>query len=106
MPQVRTTPAEEGIVYVDAAGQLTFANDAARALLGWRTGSLALGDVLAGGSREATTLLQSVARHELIEQPLTLYAGAATQRLDASALALRDRDGNLWGAALFLRRPQ
>ena len=64
-----------------------------------------LSDVLAGGSEESIALLEAGARQEVIEQPVTLLAGAARARMDVSALALRDRDGNLWGAALFIRRP-
>jgi len=100
-----TEPAtEDGILYVDAAGRLTFANQAARALLDWNSGELVLGDVLAGGRSEAVALLEAVARQEIVERAVTLQAGARRAELDVSALALRDRDGNLWGAALFLRQ--
>ena len=99
------TDVEDGIVYVDAAGRFTFANQAARDLLHWTSGDLALSDVLAGGAGESTTLLQAVARQELIQERVTWRAGPSSVPLDVSALALRDRDGNLWGAALFIRRP-
>jgi len=63
-----------------------------------------LGDILAGGPSEAAALLEAVARQELVERAITLQAGTRRTELDVSALALRDRDGNLWGAALFLRQ--
>lgn len=91
-------------MYVDAAGRFTFANQTARELLQWTSGERALSDVLAGGSGEATTLLEAVARQELIQQRTIWRSGSASVPLDVSALALRDRDGNLWGAALFIRR--
>ncbi len=100
-----TADANVGIVYVDLAGRFTFATQFARDLLAWQSGELALGDVLEGGSGECTALLNLVARQEVAEQPLTLLAGGRRQQFEISALALRDRNGNMWGAALFLRRP-
>ena len=104
LPPTVTSP-EDGIMYVDAAGHFTFANQTARELLHWTSGELALSDVLVGGSGESTALLEAVARQELIQQRTVWRAGSASLPLDVSALALRDRDGNLWGAALFIRRP-
>jgi PAS domain-containing protein len=101
---VPPTPAGEGIVYVDGSGHVTFANAAARNLLHWHSGDRALSDVLAGGTQESDALLEAVARHELIEREVTLLSGTSPTRLEISALALRDRDGSLWGAALFIRR--
>ena len=94
---------EEAIVYVDAAGRLTFANRVARELLHWETGELALSDLLAGGGAESATLLASVAQQELVRLPTTLLAAGTLVDAEVSALALRDRNGALWGAALFIR---
>ena len=97
--------ANVGIVYVDLAGRFTFATQFARDLLAWQNGELTLGDVLEGGRAECTALLDLVARQEVTDQPLTLLAGGRRQQFEISALALRDRNGNMWGAALFLRHP-
>jgi PAS domain-containing protein len=97
-------PVEEAVVYVDAAGRVTFANPAARALLHWSGGALALSEVVAGGADESTALLSAVARQELVGQLVTLVTGPSPERLEISGLPFRDRDGNVWGAALFFRR--
>jgi hypothetical protein len=101
-----TSNANVGIVYVDLAGRLTFATQFARDLLAWQSGELALGDVLEGGRGECAALLDLVARQEVADQPLRLLVGGRRQVFEISALALRDRNGNMWGAALFLRRPR
>src|SRR5262249_7931553 len=102
--RVASVSMEEAIVYVDAAGHLTFANRVARELLHWDAGRMALGDLLAGGHDESSTLLEAVANQELVRLPMTLLAGAVLVPAEINALALRDRNGNLWGAALFIRR--
>ncbi len=102
-PQAASHPAD-AVVYVDAKGQCTFANQAARELLHWRTGDLALRDVLAGGSGESDALLESLARRGLVEQHPSTLAGPTRAPLEINAVAVRDRDDNLWGAALFIRR--
>ncbi len=102
-PAVAPTPVGEGIVYVDAAGRVTFANAAACALFDWTGDGRALSDVLTGGAEESAALLQAVARHDLIQREITLRGGLQPRRLEISALALRDGDGNWRGAALFVR---
>ena len=99
----RTVRADEGIVHVDVTGRFTFATQTARDLLCWQTGDLGLGDVLTGGAEQSAALLDSVARQEVVDAPVTLLAGGLPQRFEISALALRDRNGNMWGAALFIR---
>ena len=99
----RATDADEAVVYVDATGECTFANQAARQLLRWNTGQLALRDVLAGGRGESEALMKSLARRGLIEQHSSALAGPSGAPLEISAVAVRDRDDNLWGAALFIR---
>lgn len=91
------------VVYVDVDGRCTFANPAARQLLHWTTEQPALRDVLAGGREESDALLAVLARQGLIEQHPSMLAGPAPAPLEISAIALRDRDDNLWGAALFIR---
>ncbi len=102
-PAVAPAPVGEGIVYVDATGRVTFANAAARALFDWTGDGRALSEVLAGGTEESEALLEAVARHELVQREITLRGGSQPRRLEISALALRDGDGNWWGAALFVR---
>ena len=94
----------EAVVYVDASGQCTFANQAARELLHWNAGDLSLRDMLAGGRGESDALMESLARRGLVEQHPSTLAGPTRAPLEISAVAVRDRDDNLWGAALFIRR--
>jgi len=103
-PPRRPAAAQEGIIYIDADGHCTFINEAARQLLAWNDGNLALGDILAGGAAECAAFIAALKRQGLIEQHLTTLANADATPLELSAVALRDRDDNLWGAALFVRR--
>ena len=98
------TDNDEAVVYVDATGECTFANQAARELLHWTAGQLALRDVLAGGRGESEALMESLARRGLVEQHPSTLAGPTRAALEINAVAVRDRDDNLWGAALFIRR--
>jgi hypothetical protein len=102
----QTHAAEEGIVYIDTAGRLRFASQAARDLLHCDSGDFALSDVLAGGNEAAAALLEAVRHHELIEQTIRVRAGTSAEQMDVTGLALRDQYGNLSGVALFVRRPQ
>ena len=103
-PSSAAAVSSEAVVYVDATGQCTFANQAARELLHWNTGNLALRDVLAGGRGESDALMESLGRRGLIEQHPSTLAGPTHAPLEINAVAVRDRDDNLWGAALFIRR--
>jgi PAS domain-containing protein len=98
-------PSDEGILYIDATGHCTFANRAARKLLRWRTGELVLRDVLAGGIRESAALLEELAQRGAVESHATALAGASPEPLELSGVALKDRDDNLWGAALSIHPP-
>jgi PAS domain-containing protein len=100
---VTASSPDDAVVYVDATGECTFANQAARDLLHWSTGSLALRDVLAGGRGESDALMESLARRGLVEQHPSTLAGPTHALLEISAVAVRDRDDNLWGAAVFIR---
>jgi PAS domain-containing protein len=97
--------AREGIVYLDSQGRCAFADQVARDLLNWGDGERALRDVFAGGSAESTVLLDALARQGLIEPHATALAGPQAAPVEIRAVALRDRDDNLWGAALFIRPP-
>jgi PAS domain-containing protein len=96
---------QDGIVYIDADGRCTFINQAARTLLQWDDRNLALSDVLAGGAAESAELVEALKRQGLVEQHRTSLAAAASIPLELSAVALRDRDDNLWGAAVFIHKP-
>lgn len=102
---VAASAVAEAVVYVDASGECTFGNQAARDLLHWSAGNLALRDVLAGGRGESDALMESLVRRGLVEQHPSILAGPSRAPLEISAVAVRDRDDNLWGAALFIRRP-
>jgi len=93
---------DQAVIYVDAAGRCTFANDTARSILHWTTEELALGDVLAGGPQEATGLLECLARQGFVAQHTTTLVGLPPRSVEITAVAFRDRDGSLWGAALFI----
>jgi PAS domain-containing protein len=98
------TDSNEAVVYVDASGECTFANQAAHELLQWNVGQLALRQVLAGGRDESEALMDALARRGLVEQHPSTLAGPPYTPLEITAVAVRDRDDNLWGAALFIRR--
>jgi PAS fold len=95
----------EGVVYIDAQGWCTFANRAAHELLRWKAGTIALSHVLRGGEQEFAALLESLRGQGTIEQHATAFGVEAPIPVEISGVALRDRDDNLWGAALFIHRP-
>jgi hypothetical protein len=94
---------ERAVLYVDATGRCTLADDAARALLQWNSGELSLADVVAGGVPEAADLLATLARDGTIETHATRLRTPHDLPVDLTAVAVRDRDDNLWGAAFFIR---
>lgn len=100
----RAADADVGIVYVDLAGRFTFATQVARDLLDWQSGELVLADILADSGAQSTALLKLVAQQEVLDRPVRVLVSGHPQQFEISALALRDRDGKMWGAALFLRR--
>ena len=97
---------ERAVLYVDAAGRCTLADDAARALLRWNGGELSLADVVGGGVPEAAELLATLARNGAIEARPTRLRIPPDLPVDLSAVAVRDRDDNLWGAAFFISGPR
>ena len=111
-PQMAQTPARpaspahtgDAILCLDSEGRCAAANQAARELLERASGEITLSDLLPGGSVEASTLLGSLARQGVIEQYASAPAGLSPAPLHIKAIALRDRDNNFWGAALFIHR--
>jgi hypothetical protein len=97
---------DRAVLYVDAAGRCTLADDAARALLRWNGGELSLADVVGGGVPEAAELLATLARNGAIEARPTRLRIPPDLPVDLSAVAVRDRDDNLWGAAFFISGPR
>ena len=93
---------ETGVLYVDSGGNCTLADGAARDLLHLGPGAVTLRDLLPGGAAESAELLLALERQGVVERHGTAVLGAAA--LDIRAVALRDRDDNFWGAALFLQR--
>ena len=75
---------ERAVLYVDAAGRCTLA------------------DVVGGGIPEAAELLALLARNGAIESRPTRLRIPPDLPVDLSAVAVRDRDDNLWGAAFFI----
>ena len=100
-PHVPAVP-ERAVLYVDATGRCTLADDAARALLQWTSGELSLADVVAGGVPEAAHLLATLARDGAIDVHATRLRTPHDLPADLTAVAIRDRDDNLWGAAFFI----
>lgn len=99
------TPApggETGVLYVDSGGHCTLADSGARDLLHLGAAAITLRDLLPGGAAESAELLQALERQGVVERHGTAVLGAPA--VDIRAVALRDRDDNFWGAALFLQR--
>ena len=93
---------ETGVLYIDSEGSCTLADGGARDLLHLGPGAIILRDLLPGGAEESAELLLALARQGVVERHATAILGAPA--LDIRAIALRDRDDNFWGAALFLQR--
>ncbi|HEX7406855.1 MAG TPA: PAS domain-containing protein [Candidatus Binatia bacterium] len=105
-PPPPPAPAQTGeaILCLDSEGRCTAANPAARELLTRTSGEIALSDFLGGGTAEASMLLGSLARQGVIERYASAPAGLSPAPFHIKAVALRDRDNNFWGAALFIRQ--
>jgi hypothetical protein len=97
-------PAEQGIMYIDAAGHCTLADRGAREILHWSSGERTLSEVFAGGSQESAALLSELAQQGSLERHPTALADSTGAPIEISGVALRDRDDNLWGAALVIHR--
>jgi len=103
-PVLRLRNGDEGVAYVDAEGRCAFANQTARDLLHWRKGELTLSEALTGGTEESAAVLAALAQHGTLPPRTTALAGSPPMPVEISAVALRDRDDNFWGAAIFIRR--
>lgn len=93
-------PPQAGVLYIDPSGRCMSADLGAGRPLAWSASELRLDAVLAGGAREAAAVLQTLAQSGVLERYVTCVAGTIPMAL--RGIALRDRDDNLWGAALFL----
>jgi len=94
---------DEGVLYVDAEGHCTFADDTARALFPAANGEMQLAELLAGGAPEAGRMLDVLRRTGVVAQHVTTLTTANPRHVQLSGVAFRDREDHLWGAALFIR---
>jgi hypothetical protein len=97
------TCASEALLCFGPGGQCTAANLAGRQLLPRPDGGITLSDLLPGGAAAAASLLARLAAEGLIEGAAAIVPEPTSGRVHMKALALRDRDNNFWGAALFIR---
>ncbi len=95
----------EAILCLDPEGRCTGANLAARRLLQGRPDEITLSDCLPGGTEEASRMLAAVAHCGRVEWDTVVNAQPSPALFHIHALALRDRDNNFWGAALFIGQP-
>lgn len=91
------------LLYVDSEGRCAAANEAARRLLHWREEEVRLSDVLSGIGKDIALLLDRVAREAVVQRYPAVLRRPPAIPVEISAIALRDRDSNFWGAALFVR---
>ena len=108
---IGTPPAEsawcgtaDAVLCFDPSGRCTAANAAGRRLLPRPDGENSLTQLLSGGEPAAARLLATLATEGVLERNELIVSEAASSHMHLRALALRDRDSNFWGAALFLRR--
>jgi hypothetical protein len=95
-------PAEIGILYVDSEGRCAAGNEAARRLLPGLEEGGSLSDVLSGNGEDIALLLDRVAREAVVERYPATLGRPYTIPVEIDAIALRDRDSNFWGTALFV----
>jgi hypothetical protein len=101
-PPVPRAP-EIGLLYVDSEGRCTAANEAARRLLHGCKEEVRLSDVLSGSGEDIALLLDRVALESVVERYPAVFGGPYAIPVEIDAIALRDRDSNFWGTALFVR---
>jgi hypothetical protein len=103
-PQPRVPlPPEIGLLYVDSEGRCTAGNEAARRLLHGREEEVRLPDVLSGSDEDIALLLDRVALESVVERYPAVLGRPYAIPVEIDAIALRDRDSNFWGTALFVR---
>ncbi|HVM98154.1 MAG TPA: hypothetical protein VMT89_17295 [Candidatus Acidoferrales bacterium] len=98
-PEASTAEPQQfaGMILIDPTGHCVY-RDAHLARPAQNASSLDA--LLEGGQIEADVVLEKLHRNGKLEPYTTLIAGAVAVAL--SGIALRDRDDNFWGAALFL----
>jgi len=89
------------ILCVDPAGHCTAANPAARRLLQQLPAEARLSDCLRGGAQ----ILAAVADEGVVERDEVVVNQPSPALVHVRAVALRDRDDNFWGAAVFIDPP-
>jgi hypothetical protein len=93
---------EAALLYVDSEGRCTAANEAARRLLHGPAEECRLTDVFSGSGEDLASLLDRVMRQAVVQRYPAVLAGPSAIPVEISAIALRDRDSNFWGAALLI----
>jgi hypothetical protein len=96
-------PPEIGLLYVDSEGRCTAANEAARRLLHGHEEEVRLSDVFSGSGEDIALLLDRVALEAVVERYPAVLGRPYAIPVEIDAIALRDRDSNFWGTALFVR---
>jgi PAS domain-containing protein len=96
-------PPDVALLYVDPEGRCTAANEAAHRLLHWREEEGTLNDVLSGSREDIELLLDRVTREAVVPRYFAVLRRPPALPVEISAIALRDRDSNFWGTALFVR---
>jgi len=96
-------PPEVALLYVDSEGRCAAANEAARRLLHGHGEEGRLSDVLSGSGEDIALLLDRIMREAMVQGYPAVLGGASAIPVEISAIALRDRDSNFWGAAVSVR---
>jgi hypothetical protein len=96
-------PPEISLLYVDSEGRCTAGNEAARLLLHGHEEEDRLSDVLSGSGEDIAALLDRVALEAVVESYPAVLGRPYAVPVEIDAIALRDRDSNFWGTALFVR---
>lgn len=91
----------EAILCFDPAGRCTTANLAAHELLRWSPEQTMLSECLGGGAQ----ILAAVAHQGVVELDAVVSTLPSPAMFRIRAVALRDRDNNFWGAAVFIHPP-
>jgi len=94
---------EVALLYADSGGRCAAANEAARRLLHSPEEEVRLSDVLSGIGEDIARLLDRITREAVVQCYPAVLARLSGVPVEISAIALRDRDSNFWGAALFVR---
>ncbi|MBI4515893.1 MAG: hypothetical protein HY699_08775 [Deltaproteobacteria bacterium] len=106
-PRMLDQPASaDGLIVATPDGQCTYITAGARTLLGLDGSagtSCRLHALLRDGEREATGILADLRARPLLAARRVRPAARPELPIEVAAVALRDRAGNLWGAALLLR---